>query len=135
MKTKILFLLLASAVCLQAADAPRTNSAAGETNAAPPKPLGAIPDATHKPVFTTNSITIGGQTVKYATETGMLPVLKPDGSSRASVFYVAYTRLTEAHESPRPVTFCFNGGCSLACYAFGATCNRRRVSKEQCACG
>jgi carboxypeptidase C (cathepsin A) len=110
MKTKILFLLLASAVCLQAADAPRTNSAAGETNAAPPKPLGAIPDATHKPVFTTNSITIGGQTVKYATETGMLPVLKPDGSSRASVFYVAYTRLTEAHESPRPVTFCFNGG-------------------------
>lgn len=40
----------------------------------------------------------------------MLPLLKPDGTSRGSVFYVAYTRLTEPHEAARPVTFCFNGG-------------------------
>jgi carboxypeptidase C (cathepsin A) len=111
MTKNILLLLLVSAIGLRAADAPSTNSPAGETNAASSKsPVGAVPDAAHKPVFTTNSITVAGQTVKYATETGMLPLLKPDGTSRASVFYVAYTRLTESHETPRPVTFCFNGG-------------------------
>lgn len=107
-----LILLLASAVCLRAADAPLTNSPAHETNAPPaPQPkAGTIPDATGKAVFTTNAITIGGESVKYSTETGMLPVLKPDGTSRASVFYVAYTRLLETKETERPVTFCFNGG-------------------------
>jgi carboxypeptidase C (cathepsin A) len=111
MTKNILLLLLASAFCLRATNAPSTNSPVGETNAAPPNPpVGMIPDATHKPVFTTNTVTIGSESVKYAAETGMLPLLKPDGSSRASVFYVAYTRLTETHETPRPVTFCFNGG-------------------------
>jgi carboxypeptidase C (cathepsin A) len=109
-KPSLFLLLLASAVCLRAADTPQTNSPANETNA-PPKPkLGTIPDATHKAVFTTNAITIGGESVKYSTETGMLPILKPDGTSRASVFYVAYTRLTETKAAARPVTFCFNGG-------------------------
>src|SRR5690348_2598383 len=105
----ILLLLLATAFCLRAEDAP-PKPHGGETNAAPKPPVGAVPDATHKPVFTTNTVTIDGQSVKYATETGMLPLLKPDGTSRGSVFYVAYTRITETHEPTRPVTFCFNGG-------------------------
>ena len=58
-----------------------------------------IPDATHKPVFTTNSVTISGQRVTYVAETGMLPILAPTGSVRASVFYVAYTR--ESQDQPR----------------------------------
>src|SRR5208282_6737964 len=69
-----------------------------------------IPDATHKPVFTTNTIIIAGEHVTYVAETGMLPILKPDGTSRASVFYVAYTRQDETNISTRPVTYCFNGG-------------------------
>jgi carboxypeptidase C (cathepsin A) len=69
-----------------------------------------IPDATHKPVFTTNTVTIAGQRVKYVAETGMLPILKSDGTTRASVFYIAYTRLDKADASARPVMFCFNGG-------------------------
>ena len=68
------------------------------------------PTQPHKPVFTTNTVTIAGEPVKYVAETGMLPILKPDGTSRASVFYVAYTRLDETNTSARPVTFCFNGG-------------------------
>lgn len=108
MKKLIFIAGLAAAFSLRAAEA--TNSPAGSTNEAPPKVVGIVPDATHKPVFTTNTVTIAGQAVKYATETGMLPVLKSDGSSRASIFYVAYTRLTDSHETPRPVTFCFNGG-------------------------
>jgi carboxypeptidase C (cathepsin A) len=73
-------------------------------------PVATIPDATHQPVLTTNTLIIAGQSVRYLTETGMLPLLKPDGSSRASVFYIAYTRQDNTGAAARPVTFCFNGG-------------------------
>jgi carboxypeptidase C (cathepsin A) len=109
MKKNIFFLLMAAAACIHAADVAPTNSPA--TNAPPAKNDAAtIPDATHKPVFTTNTVTIAGQHVKYVAETGMLPILKPDGTTSASVFYIAYTRLGETNTSSRPVTFCFNGG-------------------------
>ena len=86
-------LLLATTARLMAADiapinSPATNSPAAKGDS--PKNEGAaIPDATHKPVFTTNTVTIAGQPVKYVAETGMLPILKADGTTRASVFYVA----------------------------------------------
>ena len=123
---------MAFAAGLRAADAPKTNSpAAGSprqsevtagTNEPPAAKVGAatIPDATHKPVFTTNTVAIAGRRVTYVAETGMLPILKTDGTSRASVFYVAYTRTGLPRQSEaaagqtnlaaRPVTFCFNGG-------------------------
>ena len=112
MKRTIWISLLALAVAARAADAPKTNSPAADTNAPPAAKTeaAAIPDATHKPVFTTNTVTIAGQRVTYVAETGMLPILKPDGTSRASVFYVAYTRQGEKDLAARPVTFCFNGG-------------------------
>jgi carboxypeptidase C (cathepsin A) len=117
-------LLMASAICLRAAEAPKTNAPAAGTNEPPAAKMeaGTIPDATHKPVLTTNTVTIAGQHVTYVAETGMLPLLKPDGTSRASVFYVAYTRAgltnksastlrsSATAEDGRPVTFCFNGG-------------------------
>ena len=113
MKT-CLILFVASAIGLCAADAPKTNSPSGATNTmsrpADKTPVGTIPDAAHKPVLTTNTVAIAGQSVTYTAETGMLPLLKPDGSSRASVFYVAYTRLAETNPAARPVTLCFNGG-------------------------
>ncbi|HEY2329894.1 MAG TPA: peptidase S10, partial [Verrucomicrobiae bacterium] len=79
--------------------------AAKETNA-----LAQIPDAARAPVRVTNTVTIAGERVKYIAETGMLPLLKPDGASRASIFYTAYTRPDGTNSAPRPVTFCFNGG-------------------------
>ena len=108
-------LWIAFAVCvvgLRAADIPKTNSPASGTNELPAAKteVGTIPDATHKPVLTTNTVTIAGERVTYVAETGMLPLLKPDGTSRASVFYVAYTRLSQTNPATRPVTFCFNGG-------------------------
>ena len=110
---KILFLLplvLAGRLC--AADAPKTNSPAAGTNApaAEKNEAATIPDATHKPVFTTNTVAIAGQPVTYVAETGMLPILAPTGSVRASVFYIAYTRVGVTNKAARPVTFCFNGG-------------------------
>ena len=82
-----------------------------ETKGEESKPTAAtIPDATHKPVLITNTVVIAGQRVTYKAETGMLPLLKPDGTVKASVFYVAYTRLGQTNTAQRPVTFCFNGG-------------------------
>jgi carboxypeptidase C (cathepsin A) len=69
-----------------------------------------IPDAATKPIIVTNSVTIAGQTVTYTVETGMLPLLKNDGATRASVFYIAYTRSGQTNKAARPITFCFNGG-------------------------
>ena len=97
-------LLFSTTLLLSAAD---TNAPA----AAPEKShLGQIPDASRPPVHVTNTVTIAGETVTYTVETGMLPLLKPDGASRASVFYVAYTRIPAVPGKPRPVTFSFNGG-------------------------
>jgi carboxypeptidase C (cathepsin A) len=108
---------MAATLWLDAAEAPKTESSAGSTNAASAAkkeeakpPVGVVPDATHKPVLTTNSVTIAGQPITYVAETGMLPLLKEDGAARASVFYVAYTKQGETNAARRPVTFCFNGG-------------------------
>ena len=113
MKLNVCCLMMALALPAVAADSAATNAPA-ETNAPAAKTdLGAIPDASHKPVLTTNTVTIAGEKVTYVAETGMLPILKPDGTSRASIFYVAYTRIGEIYTrtpAKRPVTFCFNGG-------------------------
>ena len=101
------------------------------TEAAKPeeaKPVGVtIPDATHKPVLTTGSVTIAGQSISYAAETGMLPLLQPEGAVRASMFYVAYTKLHDSRPEQRPVMFCFNGGpgSSSVWLHFGALGPRR----------
>lgn len=116
MKKALWILLLTAAANLPAAEVAPTNSPA--TNAPAKNEAASIPDATHKPVFTTNTVTIAGQRVTYVAETGMLPILKADGTTSASVFYIAYTRLNEKSQvgnqksemEQRPVTFCFNGG-------------------------
>jgi carboxypeptidase C (cathepsin A) len=117
MKKIIWMLLMALAASLPAADVAPTNSPAtnapaakGDKGDAAKNDAATIPDATHKLVFTTNTVTIAGERVKYVAETGMLPILKPDGTTRASVFYIAYTRLDETNLATRPVTFSFNGG-------------------------
>ena len=107
-----LFWILPFAIATGLGAAPKTNPSGADTNApsAGKNEAAAIPDATHKPVFTTNTVAIAGQRVTYIAETGMLPILAPTGSVRASVFYVAYTRVGETNKAARPVTFCFNGG-------------------------
>jgi carboxypeptidase C (cathepsin A) len=102
-------LLLAAAFSLRAADT-NAPAATNEPAAKVSTTLGQIPDASHAPVRVTNTVTIAGEVVKYVAETGMLPVLKPDGTSRASIFYTAYTRVDGREKAKRPVTFCFNGG-------------------------
>jgi len=108
---KKLFWILPFAFVTSLGAAPKANSSDAKTNApAENNEAAVVPDATHKPVFATNTITIAGQQVTYVAETGMLPLLTATGSVRASVFYVAYTSTGETNKAKRPVTFCFNGG-------------------------
>ena len=109
MKNFFVVLLLALAANFAWADS-KSNASDKDTNAPSENEFVAIPNATNKPVFITNTVTIAGERVKYVAETGMLPVLKKDGNTIASVFYVAYTKYGETDTSARPVTFCFNGG-------------------------
>ena len=105
MKKIFLSALTAAAISLRAAEPAATNAPAAPTNSFA---AAKIPDAAKEPVRVTNTVTIAGQHVTYVAETGMLPVLKADGVSRASILYVASTR-TDKTET-RPVTLCFNGG-------------------------
>lgn len=115
-------MLVSMALWLQAAEESVPDRAAGKTNAPAAKKeedrkkeeaknaAATIPDAAHKPVLVTNTVTIGGRSVTYLAETAMLPLLKPDGTVKASVFYIAYTVQGETNQAKRPVMFCFNGG-------------------------
>jgi len=70
-----------------------------------------------KPKEKAGHVTLGGAEVHYLAQTGMMPLLKDDGTPRANVFYVYYAatdakgkRLAAQDAGSRPITFCFNGG-------------------------
>jgi carboxypeptidase C (cathepsin A) len=104
------FLLAALPALPLAAAEPAGDQGPGTNAPAAKNELATIPDASYRPVRVTNTVMIAGERVTYTAETGMLPVLKSDGTARASVFYVAYTRQDRTNAETRPVMFCFNGG-------------------------
>jgi carboxypeptidase C (cathepsin A) len=63
-----------------------------------------------KSVQTKHSVKIGGQEVKYTATAGTMVLKLEDGTAKASVFYVAYTKDDVTDASKRPITFAFNGG-------------------------
>ena len=107
MKTILTVSCLLMALAVRGGAAENTPANPADTNVFS---LAQIPDATHAPVRITNTVTIAGEPVTYTAETGMLPILQADGTSKASIFYVAYTRTGITNLNSRPVTFCFNGG-------------------------
>lgn len=103
--------LLLLTLSLRVTAATNKDAEVAATNPPPAKSQAPkIPDATHQPVCTTNTVSIAGKPVRYVAETGMLPLLKADGTTRASIFYIAYTREVPTNAAARPVMFCFNGG-------------------------
>ncbi len=66
--------------------------------------------AEEPPSITRHSARIGGTTLRYTATAGTLLMKKEDGTPRARIFYVAYTRDGVKDASERPLTFCFNGG-------------------------
>jgi len=63
-----------------------------------------------KSVQTKHSLKIGGQEVKYTATAGTMVLKLEDGTPKASIFYVAYTKDDVTDAAKRPITFAFNGG-------------------------
>jgi carboxypeptidase C (cathepsin A) len=62
------------------------------------------------PVTTKHTVSIGGATIAYEATAGHLTLVKEDGTPRAKVFFIAYTKSGVSDPSTRPVTISFNGG-------------------------
>ncbi len=59
-------------------------------------------------------VRIGGQEIKYTATAGTILLKLEDGTPKASIFYVAYTKDDVADTAKRPITFTFNGGPGAA---------------------
>ncbi len=67
-------------------------------------------DLEEKTSETKHTVMIGGQEIAYTAKAGTLILKDDDGNSKASIFYVAYTKDDVEDVSQRPITFSFNGG-------------------------
>lgn len=63
-----------------------------------------------KPVVTKHSVTIEGKKIDYEATAGHLTLTKEDGTERARIFFIAYTKSGVTDVSTRPLTISFNGG-------------------------
>lgn len=59
---------------------------------------------------TEHTVVVEGVAVAYTATAGTLPLLLEDGTKKADVFFVAYTRDGVDEPAARPLTFSFNGG-------------------------
>ncbi len=75
-----------------------------------PKDEKKPPVPEEKIVQTKHSLKIGGQEIKYTATAGTILLKLEDGTPKASIFYVAYTKDDVSDASRRPLTFGFNGG-------------------------
>ncbi len=112
MFTRIRFLLAALAFCFGAsfviAQQPGGEKSADKAAEKPKEEKRPAPE--DKTVQTKHSVRIGGQEVKYTATAGTIVMKLEDGTPKASVFFVAYTKDDVNDASKRPITFAFNGG-------------------------
>ena len=60
-----------------------------------------------KAVQTKHTIKLGGQEIKYTATAGTILLKLEDGTPKASVFYIAYTKDDVSDVAKRPLTFAF----------------------------
>ena len=75
-----------------------------------PKEEKKPPAPEEKIVQTKHSLKVAGQEIKYTATAGTILLKLEDGTPKASIFYVAYTKDDVSDVSQRPITFSFNGG-------------------------
>ncbi len=68
------------------------------------------PPPEEKSVQTKHTIRLGGQEIKYTATAGTILLKLEDGTPKASIFYIAYSKDDVADPAQRPLTFTFNGG-------------------------
>jgi len=62
-------------------------------------------------VTTHHSVALAdGTKIEYTANAGRVALKEEDGTEKAKIFFVAYTRDGVANTDDRPITFCFNGG-------------------------
>jgi carboxypeptidase C (cathepsin A) len=61
-------------------------------------------------VETLHKAVVGGQEISYKARTGILPLCNKDEKTKATMFFVSYTKEGVDQTAERPITFCFNGG-------------------------
>src|SRR5262245_23468694 len=88
-------MVTAVAICLKLVAAPQSASQSTEDEI----------------VTTKHQITIAGRILKYTARAGRLPILDNEtGQIHGRMFFTAYTLAPALNQSPRPVTFLWNGG-------------------------
>src|SRR6202521_1768504 len=108
------FLLCATALYLLCANPAFAQQAAqnpAEKPSEKPKEEKKTPPAPEEKIVTSkHSLRIGGQELKYTATAGTILLKLEDGTPKASIFYVAYTKDDVSDAAQRPITFSFNGG-------------------------
>jgi carboxypeptidase C (cathepsin A) len=103
----LLLLLIPASLVAQAAPA-KPGEAKKEEEKKPP----VMPE--EKSSQTKHSITLDGQKIDYTATAANYLMKDEDGTPRASIFFVAYTKDGVKNPADRPVTFSFNGGPGAA---------------------
>ena len=104
-------LLLAASLCLAQQPQSQTQpERPGEKPAEKPKDEKKPPVPEEKSVVTKHSLKIDGKEIKYTANAGTMLLKLEDGTPKASIFYVAYTKDDVVDPGQRPITFSFNGG-------------------------
>lgn len=100
----LLLVLLTPASLLAQAPPAKPGEAKKEEEKKPP----VMPE--EKSSVTKHSITLDGQKIDYTATAANYLMKDEDGTPKAPVFFVAYTREGVKDPAERPVTFSFNGG-------------------------
>ncbi len=69
-----------------------------------------LPAPEEKSVVTHHSARVGGQTINYTATAATYNIKADDGTVKATMFYVAYTKDGIADPAKRPISFVYNGG-------------------------
>ncbi len=57
-----------------------------------------------------HEVTINGRLVKYRSVAGTMPLTEDAEDPKATIFFIAYTKVDASDPADRPLTFSFNGG-------------------------
>ncbi len=104
------FLLGANLCIAQQPQSQPQSEKAGEKASEKPKDEKKPPVPEEKSVPTKHSLKVDGKEIKYTATAGTILLKLEDGTPKASIFYVAYTKDDVPDPSQRPITFSFNGG-------------------------
>jgi carboxypeptidase C (cathepsin A) len=113
MKRPFFLLSLAALLLLCANSVSAQQTAQNPAEKPPEKPKEekkTPPPPEEKIVTSKHSLRIGGQEIKYTATAGTILLKLEDGTPKASIFYVAYTKDDAADPAQRAITFSFNGG-------------------------